>query len=420
MRLLFVCKTYRPLLGGVERHVASLAEELAGRHEVTVLAMRTAPRRDSPLDGNLWPSPRFAPFVAGGVAVEQLVARPRLPVRYLPFAVRTVPGLRRLCYGRGRLALAAIWVPALIRAIEPHAARAELVHVFADEFLALAGVLAARRAGRPVAVNGFVHPRAWGDDLVSQRAYQTADVAVANRAEDAAHYRALGVPADRVHIGGEGIPAPLPPRVPAHPGYRPDERYVVFLGRRQAYKGFDLMVDAAARLAATRSGVRVAFIGPGPRLPEDAPGALDLGVVTDDERDAWLSRAEVLCLPSAHETYGLCLLEAWAHRVPVVVSDIPVLANLMRESGGGLATARDSAAIADTVGGLLDDPALRGRLGEAGHAFWRAEASTAAYAERHLTIYRGLSVAPVDPEVEVHRTAEAAHGVHGTGVHVVD
>ena len=39
MRLLFVCKTYRPLLGGVERHVASLAEELAGRHEVTVLAI---------------------------------------------------------------------------------------------------------------------------------------------------------------------------------------------------------------------------------------------------------------------------------------------------------------------------------------------------------------------------------------------
>lgn len=418
MRLLFVCKTYRPLLGGVERHVASLAEELAGEHEVTVLAMRTAPRRDSPLDGNLWPSPRFAPFVADGVTVEQLLARPRFPVRYLPFAVRTVPGLRKVCYGRGRLALAGIWVPALARAIEPHAARADLVHVFADEFLALAGVTAARRAGRPVAVNGFVHPRAWGDDNVSQRAYLAADVVVANREEDAAHYRALGVPAGRVRIGGEGIPAPRPAGAPA--GYRADQRYVVFLGRRQAYKGFDLMVDAAAKLVAGRPEVRVAFLGPGPRLPVGAPGVVDVGVVTDGERDAWLSRAEVLCLPSAHETYGLCLLEAWAHRVPVVVSDIPVLANLMRESGGGLATARQPAAIADAVGTLLDDPALRGRLGEAGHAFWRAEASTAAYAERHLAIYRALSVPAVDAEVQVHRAAEAAHGVHGTGVHVVD
>jgi glycosyltransferase involved in cell wall biosynthesis len=391
MRLLFVCKTYQPVFGGIERHVATLAAALAAEHEITVLTMRITPRPDSPLDGNLWPAPRFAPFERDGVRVEQLRCRPRWSPRYLPFAVRVLPYVRRSLYRKGRLALIPLWIPALRRAIEPHAAAADLIHVFGDEFLALAGVEAARAVGRPAVVNGFVHPRAWGDDLVSRRAYLAADRVVANRDEDARCYLELGVPPGRLRIGGEGVPAPVSPgRRPRHPDYRDGVHYVLYVGRRQAYKGFRLMVEAAAWLAAYRPDVRVVFIGPGPRLPEGTPGTVDVGPVPDDERDAWLARADLLCLPSAHETYGLCLLEAWANRVPVVVSDIPVLTALLRESGGGVAVPRDAGALTAAIGSLLDDPDRRRRLGEAGHAFWRAQAAPQAYARRHVAVYAEL------------------------------
>jgi glycosyltransferase involved in cell wall biosynthesis len=388
MRILFICKSYWPVVGGVERHVRTLAELLAAEHEVTVLAMRTAPRRDSPLDGNLWPCPRFSSFEHDGVTVRQLRTR-RAPLRYLPFALRMVPGVRRAFYGRGRFALARLVVPALAQAVRCAVQQADVVHVFGDEFLALASVESARAARRPVLINGFVHEHAWGDDPVSVRAYQRADLVVAMRPEDAEYYVRLGVPTDRVRVGGVGVAGPVSD-APAF-AHDPDRPVVLFLGRRVPYKGVDLLVGAADTLAARHPGVRIVLAGPGPSPRSTASAVEDVGLVSETERHDWLARADVLCLLSAHETYGLCVLEAWSYGIPVVVSDIPVLSALMRESRGGVEVPRTPAAVANVLGDLLDDPARRARLGAAGHAFWLANAIPDVYAARHLTLYRNLT-----------------------------
>src|SRR3989338_3041960 len=90
-----------------------------------------------------------------------------------------------------------------------------------------------------------------------------------------------------------------------------------------------------------------------------------LGEVREADMPQLYANAEVFVLPSLIEGFGLTGLEAQAAGAPVVASDIPVL----REVLGGAAfyfdphSAQD---LADSIGKVLGDKALRGRLGSEG------------------------------------------------------
>jgi glycosyltransferase involved in cell wall biosynthesis len=98
----------------------------------------------------------------------------------------------------------------------------------------------------------------------------------------------------------------------------------------------------------------------------------------------------VLCLPSSSESFGLVVAEAWSQRVPVVVSDIPVLRELVTVSGGGLVASPDPESFARAIGSLLENPTRARSLGQAGHDYWRAHLTPEAVAQRHLAIYDRL------------------------------
>jgi len=64
---------------------------------------------------------------------------------------------------------------------------------------------------------------------------------------------------------------------------------------------------------------------------------------------------------------GIGTLEAMAAGVPVVTSDLPALADLFTDGSEGVKVPPgDAEALAGALGRLLDDAALRKRLGEAG------------------------------------------------------
>jgi glycosyltransferase involved in cell wall biosynthesis len=109
----------------------------------------------------------------------------------------------------------------------------------------------------------------------------------------------------------------------------------------------------------------------------------------------------VLCLPSSSESFGLVVPEAWSQRVPVVVSDIPVLRELVSDSGGGLVASPDPESFANAIVSLLGDPARARSMGRAGHDYWRARLTPQAVAERHLSIYARLMGVPTAPSLLV-------------------
>jgi glycosyltransferase involved in cell wall biosynthesis len=67
-----------------------------------------------------------------------------------------------------------------------------------------------------------------------------------------------------------------------------------------------------------------------------------------------VARSHIFCLPSSSEGFGLSVVEAMACSIPVVISDIPPLREIIQfEKGGFLTPVGDSIAIADRIIQLL-------------------------------------------------------------------
>ena len=166
---------------------------------------------------------------------------------------------------------------------------------------------------------------------------------------------------------------------------------MVFVGRRQGYKGVDLLVEAAGRLA----GVTVALLGSGDPLVADAGSArvIDVGNVTDEEKAAWLDAADVLCLPSAHESFGLAVAEAGVSASPRSRATSRRCARWSRRAAAASpSSARPRRSLA-AFEALLSSPELRRNLGESGRTYWHAHFSPEAAAQRTLQAYDELIAA---------------------------
>jgi glycosyltransferase involved in cell wall biosynthesis len=166
---------------------------------------------------------------------------------------------------------------------------------------------------------------------------------------------------------------------------------VLFLGVRRAYKGFDLLLDAARRVASVRPTVTFVFAGPGDSIqPSPDASVLDVGVLDERDRAGWLEAADLLCLPSEAEIFPGSFLEAWSVRTPVLASDLPTLREVMERSGGGVTVPRDAIAIAEAILELLHDRSRLERLGANGRSFWESECTPRAVAEWHERLYESL------------------------------
>jgi glycosyltransferase involved in cell wall biosynthesis len=331
------------------------------------------------------------------VRVVQFRPSRRRRALLLPLGLELIPLGGRISARWLRAHSAGYYAAVVADVLAPLLAPADVVHMLGGEVLAVAAVETARRLGKPVAVSPFAHPGDWGFDSASIRGYRGADVVIATTKADAAIYAGIGVPPARLEIAGLPVPAVVPGPSAALEGLPEGVPLVVFLGARRPTKGVELLLAAAPAIWARSPATRIAFVGPGDRLAVTDQRLLDVGRVSDAERAAWLGRATVLCLPSSGESFGLVVAEAWSARVPAVVSDIPVLRELVEESGGGVLAARDPRALAEAVLSLLDDPLLARRLGDAGHEYWRRNFRPLAVAERHLAIYERLLAAEAPP-----------------------
>ena len=153
-------------------------------------------------------------------------------------------------------------------------------------------------------------------------------------------------------------------------------RIVFALGRMTSYKGFDVLVEAAAELPDDC----VVVIGGGGELLAShralvaARGLGDRvvfpGEISAAEVHALFAAADVFCLPSVSraEAFGLVLVEAMAASKPIVATDIPGSGVPWVNQHGvtGLnVPVRDPSALAAAIRTLLDDPALAARCGAA-------------------------------------------------------
>lgn len=91
------------------------------------------------------------------------------------------------------------------------------------------------------------------------------------------------------------------------------------------------------------------------------------GVLSDAAKRDFFAGIDVFALPSRTDSFGLVLLEAWANGKPVVAYRAGGPADLVNDGVDGfLARCGDASELAERLRQLAADPALRGKLGDAG------------------------------------------------------
>lgn len=396
MNIALVTRQYWPAVGGVERVAMNLGRAFSDRgHRVTVVAQSVDETPFNRMTHIIRERLVFSPFVHDGVSVVQFRPSRRRRVLLLPFAAELIPLAGRVSRLWLRAHTSGYYNIVVRDVLAPLLAEADVVHMLGAEVLAVAAVETAHWLGKPAAVSPFAHPGEWGLDSGSARAYRHADAVLATTEADAALYRDVGVEEARLEVVGLPVPdagGALSAREREEIAARPREAdpLVVFLGQRRPNKRLEILFGAIPRVWDDHPTARFAFVGPGAELPIGDARVLDVGRVSDAERARWLARADVLCLPSFSESFGLVVAEAWSQAVPVVVADIPVLSELVATSGGGIVAQPDPESFAAALGSLLSDPHRSRALGAAGQDYWRRHLTPDAVAERHLEIYERI------------------------------
>jgi len=160
-----------------------------------------------------------------------------------------------------------------------------------------------------------------------------------------------------------------------------DADLVVGLSRLVPRKGFDVLIEAAARLAPSRPDLLVAIGGSGRdrerlerRARELRAPVRFLGRVDDADLPGLYGAADVFAMVCRNrwlgleqEGFGIVFVEAAAAGVPQIAGDSGGSAEAVADGVTGLVVddPDDPAQVADALGRLLDDPDLRRRMGEA-------------------------------------------------------
>ncbi|GAA3138601.1 hypothetical protein GCM10010466_31940 [Planomonospora alba] len=169
----------------------------------------------------------------------------------------------------------------------------------------------------------------------------------------------------------------IPNAVPDLAGRRPaahDTRLVVAAGRLTAQKGFDLLVQAFARVVRDHPDWRLRIYGSGTKKAELRALIDELGVGGNvalmgrtDRLPDRLAEASLYVLSSRFEGLPMVMIEAMAHGLPVVAFDCPTgPADVLTDGVDGLLVpAGDVEALAAGIGRLIRDGELRRRMGAA-------------------------------------------------------
>ncbi len=217
------------------------------------------------------------------------------------------------------------------------------------------------------------------------RHYRRCDHLVGNTQGIVAWLRARGWAAERTHylpnfvddLAGApaaGLPGSAGPAT------------LLGLGRLHSDKGFDTLIAALPLLP----GARLVIAGSGPRHEALRRQAAHVGVAARTHFLGWrddvarlLAASDVFVCSSRVEPLGNMVIEAWAARRPVVACAADGPRELIRDGQDGLLAPREDApALAAAIRRVLDDPALRLSLTQAGRRRFEAEFSRAAVLDR--------------------------------------
>jgi glycosyltransferase involved in cell wall biosynthesis len=177
-----------------------------------------------------------------------------------------------------------------------------------------------------------MHQRSW--QILRDRQAQIIAVSQATK-KDILRY--LEIPEENIHVVYEALPTRVA-EISQDLGNRPelvawlkqklqlDKPYLLFVGTREPRKNLARLIQAWLPLANDYQ-----LLIAGEQAWDDSqqishhPNLRFMGRVSDQELAVLYHQCELFVYPSLYEGFGLPILEAFAHGVPVVSSDIPAI-----------------------------------------------------------------------------------------------
>jgi glycosyltransferase involved in cell wall biosynthesis len=189
-------------------------------------------------------------------------------------------------------------------------------------------------------------------------------------------------------------------------GLKVDKRFIVFVGAAIARKGLGVLVEAFLRIHAQRSDVELLVVGPCDfndpiyKLGRKLNGELEASghsscvhwIGRVENVSDYIQAADIFCLPSQREGFGIVIVESMAAGLPVVVSRIEGVTTdiIASEQEGMLVAAGDSEAYACRFLQLLDDTDLSRAIGRTARARVESEFDLEHVTQQHAELYRRL------------------------------
>ncbi|MCP4640889.1 MAG: glycosyltransferase family 4 protein [bacterium] len=222
------------------------------------------------------------------------------------------------------------------------------------------------------------------------KSYASLDAALVYNGIMAGHVRGW---VDDVRIVPGGVEMSEYTHAPAAPKGEGDCKVILMTGRvEDPVKGFDTLLAAGDRLAATRNDFEVRITDT--ECAATRPWLKVLGRFRQDEMQNVYRQADVCVVPSVwEEPFGLVAVEAMAVGRPVCASRVGGLQHIVRHDETGFLFDRgDAAGLASCLERLLDDAALRERMGTTAREVAEDEYDWARIVERHhLPLLEGLA-----------------------------
>jgi len=183
---------------------------------------------------------------------------------------------------------------------------------------------------------------------------------------------------------------------------------VLFCGRLTWQKGPDLLIEAIPRVLPFYANAKFIFVGDGEMRGQLEGRARQLGIAHavrflgyrgGDELVRLFKLADVACVPSRNEPFGIVVLEAWAAGKPVVVTQTGGPNEYVQHEVTGLKIYPSPDSVAWGINTTFCDFDRARMMGRNGRAALEERFGWDTIAEQTLAVYRQVCPAAASAEV---------------------
>lgn len=187
----------------------------------------------------------------------------------------------------------------------------------------------------------------------------------------------------------------IPPPIPVSKRVRKSNNVftMTYIGRDYRRKGGDLVLRAFRKISEDHPNARLNFLGPieDPELKSWAASNRSISA-TDFMLNADIRRyiypyTDLLLMPSRAEAFGLTVVEAMSYGIPVLVSDLPVLREIVGGNEKSYFRTNDFNEFVSKIRLLVEDESLRAQIGNALQRTVAERYSPEAVGPRLLRVY---------------------------------